>query len=145
MPVPFGTCTFRSSIVTVTSSGALIARLEAFSGTGTSGACPYNRSASRRHPFLDHAVVRMLIHRREQTLERRLTAERAAALVDVGPELVAELDHVRGDGQRTGITQRAETLAQDPVADVEQEVELRVRCLAGLDRLEQLNHPARPL
>src|ERR687885_422359 len=44
-----------------------------------------------------------------------------------------------------GGAERAEALAEDPVADVEQQVELLVRGTALLDRLEELHHPPRPL
>src|SRR4051812_38184947 len=144
-PVPLGTCTERSSIVTVTSSDALISDLEAASGTGTWGACPYGRAGSRGHPFLDNGMVRVLVDRREETLQRRLAAEGAAALVDVSAELVSELDHVRRHRHRRGIAQRTEALPEDPVTDVEQQIELGVGCLTGLDCLEQLHHPARSL
>src|SRR5437588_3776421 len=101
-------------MVTVTSSGMLIAHLGAVSGTGTCGACPYSqaglvsgtgtcgacpykRPASRRHSCLDNGMVGVLVDRCEETLQRRLAAEGAAALVDVRAELLAELGHVRGD------------------------------------------------
>src|SRR5438309_11989975 len=111
-PVPLGTWTERSSIVTVTSSGALIAHLGAVSGTGTCGASPYRRAASRRHPCLDHGMVRVLVDRREETLQGRLAAEGAAVLADMRAELVAELDHVRGGRHRRRVTQRTEALAE---------------------------------
>src|SRR5512133_1955692 len=140
MPVPFGTCTCRSSIVTVTSSGALTAHLAAVYGTGV---CPNNQPESRWH--LGNRSMRMLVDRREQAFERRLAAERAPALVDVRAELVAELDDVRRNGHRRGVAERAETLAEDSVTDVEQQVELRMRRVTLLNRLEQLHHPARSL
>ena len=69
-------------------------------------------------------LVGVLVDRREDALERRLAAERAAALVDVRLELVAELVDVARDRHRGRVAERAEALAEDPVADVEQQVEL---------------------
>src|SRR6266566_487909 len=102
-PVPFGTCTERSSILTVTSSGVLNSDLSVdlvpgpVRGPGP-WTCPGTRSrwndGSRGHPLRDRGVMRVLVDRREQTLERRFAAEWAVALVHVRAELVAELDHV---------------------------------------------------
>src|SRR5439155_26475123 len=121
-----------------------MSHLEAFSGTGTSGACPYNRSASRRRPLLDHGMVGVLIHRREQAFERRLAAEGAAALLDVRAELVAALDDVRRDRQRRGVAERAEALPEDAVTDAEQQREVGVCGFTGPDRRGQLRPPACP-
>ena len=62
----------------------------------------------------------VLVDRGEDVVEGRLAAERAAALVDVLPELLAELRHVARDRHRGGVAERAEAVAEDPVADVEQ-------------------------
>ena len=48
----------------------------------------------------------------------------AASLVDVRLELVAEAVEAAGDDERVGVAERAEALAVDAVADVEQEVEV---------------------
>src|SRR5437870_8353481 len=61
----------------------------------------------------------------------------AAALVDVALELLAEPVHVARDRHRGRVAERAEALAEDPVADVEQQVELVLRRLAVLDRAQR--------
>jgi hypothetical protein len=50
--------------------------------------------------------------------------ERAAALVDVPLVLVPEFRDVAGHGHRGRVAERTQAVAEDPVADVEQEVEL---------------------
>src|SRR5918992_763690 len=150
-PVPFGTLTSRPSIVSEASSGPLLTPLDLSGmdrlaqpvpirgiegGTGAGG-------CSCGH--LDRRVVRVLVDRGRHALERRLAAVRAPALVDVRPELVAELADVARDRHRSRVTQRTEALAEDAVADVEQQIELRVLRVAGLDLLQQLYLPARPL
>ena len=119
-PVPFGTSTSRSSIVTRDELGIAHACASA-----TRGACA------------------CIVDRREDALERRVAGERAAACVDVRLELVAELVDVARDGDRVGVAERAEALADDAVADVEQQVEVGLRRAAVLDLLEDLRHPAR--
>ena len=66
----------------------------------------------------------MLLDRREDAFERRLAAEGAAALVDVPLELLAEVAHVLDHRARGEVAERAEALADHPVADREQELEL---------------------
>src|SRR3954471_15323849 len=119
-PVPFGTCTSFSSTVMRTSSGAL------------SG----NHLRDRR--------VRVLIDGSEEVRERRVLAERTAAVREVRAELVAELRHAGRDRHRGRVAEHAQALADDPVADVEQDVDVLLRRAAVLDRLEDLHEPARP-
>src|SRR4029078_6447166 len=86
--------------------------------------------------------MRVLVGRREDALERRLAAVGAAALLDVGDELLAPLLQVardRGDGE---IAQRAETLGAGTRAGVDAEAAGRADLLAEApraDRLEQLD------
>src|SRR5829696_5021756 len=94
---------------------------------------------------LGHGRVRVLVDRGEQALERRGAAERAAAIVDVRLELAAELVDIACDRHRRRVAERAQALAEDAVADVEQEIELALRCAAVLDLAQDLDHPARPL
>src|SRR5262245_30563217 len=90
-------------------------------------------------------MMRVLVDRCEDALERGLAAERAAAVVDVRLELVAELVDVARDRHRGRVAERAEALAEDAVADVEQQVELGLLRVAVLDLVQELHHPARPL
>src|SRR5205823_13029668 len=76
---------------------------------------------------------------------RRVAAERAAALVDVRLELVAELGDVARDDHRVRVAERAEALAVDAVADVEQQVELALRRAAVLELAQDRRQPARAL
>src|SRR5687768_3325117 len=94
---------------------------------------------------LGYLLMGVLVDRGQDAFERGLAAERAAALVDVRPELVAELRDVAGDGHGRRVAERAEALAQDPVAHREQQVELIVLGAPILDLVEELNHPARAL
>src|SRR5262245_62395608 len=112
-PVPFGTSTFRSSTVTETSSDMGV------------------------------PLVRVLLRRREDALERGLPVERAAAEVDVGLVLVPELVDVAQDRDRVRVAERAQALAHDPVAHGEKEVEVGLRRTAVLDLLEDLRDPLR--
>src|SRR5829696_5464603 len=84
----------------------------------------------------------VLLDRREQALERGLAAERAAAVVDVLLELVAEAVDVARNRHRGRVAEGAEALAEDAVADVEQQVELPLPRAALLDLVQQLHHPA---
>src|SRR6266540_1834244 len=175
IPRPGGTWTSRPSIVTVTSSGALnpqppsrgsdpkYAGNLSLSGStlewsprapadlqGRSNSVAwhvpgtkYSVLYSRRR--LCRRVMAMLLDRREGSLQRRLAAVWAPALVDVALELVAEALHVLDDRPRGEVAERAQALAQDPVADREQEVELGLLGAPFLELLEQLHHPARPL
>ena len=65
-----------------------------------------------------------------------------AAVVDVRLELVAELVDVARDRDRVRVSERAEALAEDAVADVEQQVEIGLVAAAVLDLLEDLREPA---
>src|SRR5579862_4281458 len=85
----------------------------------------------------------MLVDRHEEVVERRVGAERAAALVEVAAELVAELRDAARDGHRGRVAEHAEALADDPVADVEQELEVALARGAALDGPQQLHEPAR--
>ena len=58
--------------------------------------------------------------------QRGLAVEGAAAEVDVRLELAAELVHVACNRDRVGVTKRAEALPEDPVADVQEQVEVRL-------------------
>src|SRR5207247_10131735 len=90
-------------------------------------------------------MPRVLVDRSEDGLHRRLALERTAALVDVGLELGPELGHVARDRHRRRVPERAEAMAEDPVADVEEQVELGLLGAPGLDLLQDLHHPAGPL
>src|SRR5258707_9140856 len=87
----------------------------------------------------------MTVHRdrRQDVVERRGATERAAALLDVRDELVAELRDVAGDDDRVRVAERAEALAVDPVADVEQQVEVALRRAAVLELAQDRRQPAR--
>src|SRR5881392_1546945 len=89
----------------------------------------------------------MAVHgdRCEYVVERGLVAERAAALLDVRDELVAELRYVARDDDRVGVTERAQALAVDAVADVEQQVELSLARPAVLELAQDRRQPARAL
>src|SRR3954447_9780915 len=86
----------------------------------------------------------MLGDRREDALEWRVV-EGAAAAIEVGDELVAELRHVARHRDRGRLAERAEALAVDPVAHREQQVELVLRGVARLELAQDLRHPARAL
>src|SRR6187401_1432191 len=81
---------------------------------------------------------------REDALDRRVAVERAAPEVDVRLVLVAELVDVAEHGDGVGITERAQALAHDPVADGEKQVEVGLGRATVLDLLEDLGHPLRP-
>ena len=80
----------------------------------------------------------------EHVVQRRRIAERTAASVDVRHELGAELVDVARDRDRRRLAERAQALAVDPVAHVQQQVELGLLRLAGLEPAQDLRHPARP-
>src|SRR5438046_10692552 len=86
----------------------------------------------------------MYMHRdgSKYVLHRRRVAEGAAALVDVGLELVPELVHVARHCDRGRLSQRAQALAVDPVADAQEQVELGLLRLPGLEVPQDLRHPA---
>src|SRR5438128_4167221 len=90
-------------------------------------------------------MVRVLVDRREDALDRRLAAERTAALVHVRLELGAEFTHVARHGIDGEVPERAERLAEHAVAHAFEEVEVGVLGAALLDLRQQLYHPARPL
>src|SRR4051794_17620613 len=79
----------------------------------------------------------------QHVVERRGAAVRAAALVDVRLELGAELCDVARDDDRVRVAERAEALAVDAVADVEQQVEVRLGGAAVLELAEDRRQPAR--
>src|SRR5207253_2856238 len=93
----------------------------------------------------DRRVVRVLVDRGEDALDRRAAGEGAAAPVDVRAELVGPVPHVARDRIDGEVAERAEGAAEDAAADRLEQVEVGVRRLAALDLLEQLDHPARPL
>ena len=64
--------------------------------------------------------------RGKDSLERGLAAERAAAEFDVRLVLVAEAVDVAEHRDRIGVAERAQAFAHDPVADGEQQVEIRL-------------------
>src|SRR6185437_7532144 len=122
MPVPLGTWTVRSSIVTVTRSvwaGACVmppacawfvsvllpvtAAGQVPSGHGrqrpfhSSGSILWKTPVRGSCGHLRDGGVRVHRDRRQDVVERRAASERAAAVVDVRLELVAELVDVRGD------------------------------------------------
>src|SRR5438477_152609 len=73
----------------------------------------------------------------------------SAALVDVPAvrkvlvELVAVLRHAARHRHRSRVAEHAEALADDPVADVEQELEVVLARAAVLDGAQELYEPAR--
>src|SRR3954452_13955042 len=87
----------------------------------------------------------MRVHgdRREHPVQWRRVAERATGLVDVLLELAAELVDVTRDRDRRRLAERAEALAVDAVAHVEQQVELVLLCVTRLEAAQDLGHPAR--
>ena len=91
----------------------------------------------------DDGRVRVLVDRREQPRELRVGAERAAAVLEVLAELVAELRHAARDRHRGRVAEHAEALADDPVADVERQLEVALGRGSLLDRAHQLDEPAR--
>src|SRR5262249_27281025 len=115
-PVPLLMCTSSPSIVTRTSSGVLNVKL---------------------------LVAVVLVDGGEEVRERRIGAERAAAVREMSAELVAELRHAAGEGHRRRVAEHAEALADDPVADVEHDLEVVLRGGPVLDRAQDLHEPAR--
>src|SRR5436305_6333674 len=89
--------------------------------------------------------MRVLVGRREDSFERRLAAVRAAAVLDVGDELVAPLLQVARDRVDGEVAERAERLAEDSGADRLQQLDVRELSVAALQLLQDLHHPARPL
>src|ERR1700761_3940645 len=71
--------------------------------------------------------------------------ERAAALLLVLDDLVAEVLEGRGDRYRHGVAERAERAADDVVAHVEDRFQVLVVALAVLQPLERPHHPVRTL
>src|SRR3954454_17586830 len=69
-----------------------------------------------------HRLRRVLVV--VQPRDRAGAHERAAALVDVALELLAEAGDVARHRHRHGIAERAQALAEDAVAHVQQQVEL---------------------
>src|SRR5215207_8492559 len=119
MPVPFATSTSRPSTVTLTVSTAL----------------------TRAPPRGGRACAGRRVRER---LERGRAEHWAAGLemlLKLGPELV----DVARDRHRGSVAERTEALAEDPVADVEEQVEIPLRRRPGLDRVQDLHHPPRAL
>src|SRR5262245_11043334 len=87
----------------------------------------------------------MLVDRGEDALQRRLAREGATALVDVSLKLVSEARHVACDRHGRRVSERTQAIAEDPVADVEEHVELALSRVALLDLPEELHHPASSL
>src|SRR5689334_4078861 len=88
-------------------------------------------------------MVAVRVEWRDDPLERRLAAVRAAALLDVGDELAPPLLQVARDRVYGEVAERAERAAEDARADVVEQVEIGELRLARLDLLEQLHHPTR--
>src|SRR3954447_801853 len=87
-------------------------------------------------------------HGRRFVVEARhgaVRGERATALVDVALELVAEVGDVARHRHRHRVAQRAQAVAEDAVAHVQQQVELALARLAHLDAADDLHAPARAL
>ena len=97
------------------------------------------RAPPRRHA---HARAARSGRARRTPATSHRTGSRA---VDVRLELVAELVGVRGDRHRRRVAERAQALADDPVADGEEQVELALRRVAGLELAQDRGHPACPL
>ena len=73
-----------------------------------------------------------------------VAVERAAALVDVRLELVAELVEVADHRDRVGVAERAQALAVDALGDRDEQVHVGLCAAAVLDLLEDLGQPLRP-
>src|SRR5262245_4831680 len=78
-------------------------------------------------------------------LVERAAAQRAALLADVLQELVPELlrEAARRPGRR--VSERADRVPLDLIGDGEEDVEIPLLALSGLDLLEDALHPAAPL
>src|SRR5438128_8816652 len=87
-------------------------------------------------------MVRVLRDRGQHVVQRRRVAERTPALVDVRLELLAELLDVARDGDRGGLPERAEALPVDPIAYVQQEIQLVLLGVPGFEPAQDLRHPA---
>src|SRR5437868_1873967 len=159
-PVPLATCTSRSSTLTQTSSVMPCPRRPAsrnphetvVSDTGTCppenlhsslsrrlsqedrAGCLTPRDVCSRPDLRGHGGVGVLIHRCEEMRKRRVLAERAAAVLEVRAELVAELRHAARDGHRRRVAEYAQALADDAVAHVEQHLEIVLGRASVLDR-----------
>src|SRR6266545_959184 len=95
---------------------------------------------SRGH--LGYWRMGVLVDRRDDAFDRRTSAVRAPALVDVGLELRAVLVDVARDRVDGEVTERAERLPEHAVAYVPQQVEVSVLRAPGLDLFQQADHPA---
>src|SRR6266581_4203389 len=89
-------------------------------------------------------MKRMLVDRRQDPLDRRLAAERTAAVVDVRLELAAELPHVARHRVHGEVAERAKRLAEHAVADAGQQIEIRALGSSVLELGQELHYPARP-
>src|SRR5580765_8041584 len=88
-------------------------------------------------------MMGVLIGGRDDSLDRRLAAERTAALLDVRLELGAELAEVALHGIDREVAEGAERPPEDAVADALEQVEIRELAAPVLDPLEDLDEPAR--
>src|SRR5438094_1762946 len=138
--MPRATSTATPSIVSLTVSGALTRDL-----CGRLGSDPGSCFGAQSYELRCGRTGRVQRHGRRDVVERRRVAERAAAFVDVRLELAAELVHVARHCDRSRLAERAEALAVDPVAHVEQQVELRLDRFARFEPAQDLGHPACPL
>src|SRR5579885_3489930 len=86
----------------------------------------------------------VLVDGREEPVERRVGAERTAAVLEVRLELVAKLRHAARDRHRGRVAEHAQALADDAIAYVEEEREVALRRAPVLHCAEQLDEPARP-
>src|SRR6478609_1217642 len=75
--------------------------------------------------------------------QARVLAERAAAVLEMLTELVAELRDPARDVHRSRVAEHTQALADDAVTHVEHRVEVAFRRRAVLDRLHELDEPAR--
>src|SRR5438874_9125769 len=107
------------------------------------GPCLIRAPVSYVHLGRDRRVV-VLVDRREEAGEARVAAERAAAALEMLVELLAELRHAARHWHRCRVAEHAQALADDPVADVEQHLEVRLRRRALLDGAQDLDEPASP-
>src|SRR3954447_2196324 len=87
--------------------------------------------------------MRVLVDRSKQVRERAVLPVGTAAGSQMLAELCAELRDAARDRHRSGVTQYTQALADDAVADVEQNLEILIRRGAFLDGAKDLHEPAR--
>src|SRR6185437_10954591 len=130
--MPLGAVTSRSLMdsVTVSVSTVAISRPRPRPAAGGRAGMPRGtRSRQGR---------RLVVEARDWAVLR----ERAAALVDVALELVAEVGDVARHRHRHRVAQRAQAVAEDAVAHVQQQVELPLARLAHLNAADDVHAPA---